>query len=76
MDAGRKDPFLNPLDALPIRPDVGTAATAGRFTRSKWQCRRKDAEKDPRGEDEKEHGYLVVSGRPIPSLLETLLEYG
>ena len=38
--------------------------------------RREDVEKDPGGEEEKEHGYLVVSGRPIPSLLDTLPEHG
>ena len=32
------------------------------LTRSKSQRRGEDVEKDPRGEDEKKHGNLVVSG--------------
>jgi hypothetical protein len=56
--------------------DRTVASTLGAFRRgSKWQQRRhEDLKKYPGGEDEKEHGCLVVMSRPIPSLLGILPE--
>jgi hypothetical protein len=59
-----------------VTADGTVASTRGAFRRrSEWQQRRhEDLKKYPWGEDEKEHGYLVVMSRPIPSLFVILPE--